>query len=250
MFERRNQSILTPHYSALVSHDDDEDEVFTLARKDHALADEDDELAEGDLQPGSAGVASDEPLISSEDLSKRKLKAGLSKKAILKNRPAAEKLVFDEAGNATNFYESGAQAELGAGDVAARKEFLEKERAQMREADKVDRAVARDAKREKKRKRKEREKEVSESDNVVAAVSLVQADRQLAKAEQAEFDEEYGGGVAVLGGESDYSDAGAPDESDEEPAPALDKRGGKRQKVVERDVEDEEALALRLLQGN
>lgn len=30
----------------------------------------------------------------------------------------------------------------------------------------------------------------------------------------------------------------------------MDKRGAKRQKVVERDVEDEEALALRLLQGN
>jgi ATP-dependent RNA helicase DDX10/DBP4 len=155
MFERRNQSILTPHYSALVSHDDDEDEVFTLARKDHALADEGDDLAEGDLEPKPVGAASDEPLISSEDLSKRKLKAGV------KNRPAAEKLVFDEEGNATNFYESGAQAELGAGDAAARKEFLEKERAQMREADKVDRAVARDAKREKKRKRKEREREVS-----------------------------------------------------------------------------------------
>jgi len=158
MFERRNQSILTPHYSALVSHDDDEDEVFTLARKDHALADEGNDLADGDLEPSAAAS---EPLISSEDLSKRKLKAGVSKKAILKNRPAAEKLVFDEEGNATNFYESGRQAELGAGDVAARKEFLEKERAQMREADKVDRAVAREAKREKKRKRKEREKEVS-----------------------------------------------------------------------------------------
>ena len=78
----------------------------------------------------------------------------------------------------------------------------------------------------------------------------IHADEQLARAEQAEFDAEYGEGVAVIGGRSDFSDGGADDDDDEEPAPVVDKRGAKRQKVVERDVEDEEALALRLLQGN
>jgi ATP-dependent RNA helicase DDX10/DBP4 len=169
MFERRNQSILTPHYSALVAHDDDlvkdgeddDDEVFTIARRDHALEDEGANLADTDLVPSANAAAVAEPLISSEDLSKRKLKMATSKKLNLKNRPAPEKLVFDEEGNATNFYESGIQAEQGAGAEAARREFVERERQQMREADKIDRAVAREAKKEKKRKRKEREREVS-----------------------------------------------------------------------------------------
>lgn len=168
MFERTNQSILTPHYSALIAHDDDDadegqdgnDEVFTIARRNHALDDEGEDLADGDLVPTER--AGPTPIISSEDLSKRKLKAASSKKQNLRNRPAPEKLVFDDEGQATNFYESGVQAEEGAGGEAARKEFFERERQQMREADKIDRAVARDAKREKKRKRKEREREVSD----------------------------------------------------------------------------------------
>ncbi|KAK1922966.1 ATP-dependent RNA helicase DBP4 [Papiliotrema laurentii] len=238
MFERRNQSILTPHYSALVAHDDDlakdgeddDDEVFTIARRDHALEDEGANLADTDLVPSVNAAAVAEPLISSEDLSKRKLKMATSKKLNLKNRPAPEKLVFDEEGNATNFYESGIQAEQGAGAEAARREFVERERQQMREADKIDRAVAREAKKEKKRKRKERERE--------------------AMAQAAYSDDEADGPIAVLAGaDGDYSDAGPGYDSKEEMPVA--KKGGKRQRVREQDagLEDEEALALRLLQG-
>jgi len=157
MFERRNQSILTPHYSALVSHDDDEDEVFTLARKDHALEGEGDDLADGDLDPTAPGA----PLISSEDLSKRKLKAGASKKQSIRNKPTGEKLVFDEEGQATDFYKSGRQEEELGGAEEARREFQERERERMREVSKIDREVARAARMEKKRKRKDKEREVS-----------------------------------------------------------------------------------------
>jgi ATP-dependent RNA helicase DDX10/DBP4 len=168
MFERKNQSILTPHYTALIAHDDDlageadDDEVFTLRRRDHAL---EGDSSDDDTPAVVAGTESAEkppakPLISSEDLSQRKLKQGASRKAQLKMRPAGEKLVFDEDGEARDFYEMGKAAEGGAGAEEARKEFVEAERARMKEADKVDRELARDKKREKKRKRKEREREV------------------------------------------------------------------------------------------
>lgn len=152
MFERINQSILTPHYSALVSLDrGDADEIFTLARHDHALQDDDASAQE-------QGV--DGSLISSEDLSKRKLKAGSSRKLQLKTRPASEKVVFDDEGLAREFYEAGKEAESGAGAEERRKAFVAGERETMRDADRVDREVARERKRERKRKRKEREREV------------------------------------------------------------------------------------------
>lgn len=239
MFERRNQSILTPHYSALVAHDEDaakngeedDDEVFTIARRNHALDDEGADLADGDLVPTDRAEAT--PLISSEDLSKRKLKAASSKKHNLKNRPAPEKLVFDDEGQATNFYESGVQAEQGAGAEAARKEFFERERQQMREADKVDRAAAREAKREKKRKRKEREREVS------LDVAGVYVTHSQAMDMGDDYDEDEGP-VAYLAGGEDF------DSTDD--APVVERSSGKKQKQSA-TIEDEEALALRLLQG-
>jgi ATP-dependent RNA helicase DDX10/DBP4 len=183
MFERKNQSILTPHYTSLVAHNDgdeegEEDDVFTLARRDHALSgDEDEDAAEkggvnatANSKSDSKSVAAAKPLVSSEDLSKRKLKAGTSKKARVKTGPAPEKLVFDEQGNPTNFYEEGTAAESGA--AGQRAEYVEMERERMRAADKVDREVAREKKREKKRKRKEREREVSSVGSVGVSSSL------------------------------------------------------------------------------
>jgi hypothetical protein len=69
-------------------------------------------------------------------------------------------------------------------------------------------------------------------------------------AQAAYSDDEADGPVAVLAGaDGDYSDAGPGYDSEEEMPVA--KKGGKRQKVREQDagLEDEEALALRLLQG-
>jgi ATP-dependent RNA helicase DDX10/DBP4 len=70
-------------------------------------------------------------------------------------------MVLDDEGNARDFYDAGVEAETGAGAEEQRKAFIEEESKRMREADKVDRAAAREAKREKKRKRKDREREVS-----------------------------------------------------------------------------------------
>ena len=146
MFERQNQSVLTPHYTALVSHDSDDEDLFTLARRDH------------DLETHPSGS------VPSEDLSKRKLKLASSKKGAAKLHAGPEKVVFDEdTGLPTNYYKEGQDAEADA--AAERARFVQEENARMREADKIDREVAREKKREKKRKRKEREREAREEED-------------------------------------------------------------------------------------
>ncbi|EIW69833.1 hypothetical protein TREMEDRAFT_30305, partial [Tremella mesenterica DSM 1558] len=155
MFERKNQSILTPHYNSLIRHSssasESEEEVFTLTRRDHDLPE----------FGGSTSGKSRKPLISSEDLSKRKLKAGGSKKGLLKIRSGPDKVIFDESGHPTTFYEAGKEAEDIARDSKLREKYLDEEKERMRKAHEIDREVARDKKRERKRKRKEKEKEVS-----------------------------------------------------------------------------------------
>ena len=168
MFQRKNQSILAPHYSAMVADDDSgsDDDVFTLARKDHDLSDDDGDIpsvpveAENSTAPKVSGPVFTTPApLANEDLSKRKLKSQISKRGLLKSRPTGEKTLFDDSGNVTTFYSAGADAETAAGQQRA--EYMENERERMKDATKIDREAAREMKREKKRKRKEREREVS-----------------------------------------------------------------------------------------
>jgi ATP-dependent RNA helicase DDX10/DBP4 len=163
MFERKNQNVLSSHYSKLIEHDepptsndddksDDDDEFITLKRADHDLPDESSKMLP--------------PLDSSSDLSKRKLKLGKAKQAIAKNG-IAKKLVFDDAGKSHEIYEMAdpdAWYEAKGGLVGAKKEgqlFAQQEGLKMRVADVADKQEARNKKRDKKRKRKEKEKEKS-----------------------------------------------------------------------------------------
>ena len=158
MFERKNQNVLSSHYSKLIEHDespssndddksDDDDEFITLKRADHDLPDEN-SLS---LDPS--------------DLSKRKLKLGKAKQAIAKNG-VAKKLIFDEAGKSHEIYEMADPDdwyEAKGGLVGAKKEgqlFAQQEGLKMRVADVADKQEARNKKRDKKRKRKEKEKSV------------------------------------------------------------------------------------------
>ncbi|GLB39922.1 putative RNA helicase [Lyophyllum shimeji] len=147
MFERKNQGILSAHYSKLVDHepaDDEDDEFITLKRADHDLPDDNNEV------------------LDTSDLSKRKLKLSKSKRAIVKNG-VAKKLVFDDDGQAHELYELADAEDLykAKGGLAGVKEegkkFAEEERGKMKVTDIVDKQEAREKKREKKRKRKERE---------------------------------------------------------------------------------------------
>ncbi|KAI0942852.1 hypothetical protein AcV7_002148 [Taiwanofungus camphoratus] len=163
MFERKNQNILSEHYTKLVDHSldrdaDSEDEFITLKRADHELPGND-ELPESDF------------------ISKRKLKMATSKKALAKSGPKGNKLVFDDDGNPHEIYEMKTAEEVfkGVDDVKeAGRKFVEGERGRLKEADVVDKAQAKEKKREKKRKRKEREREeLGYDDDDVAMVPII-----------------------------------------------------------------------------
>lgn len=149
MFERKNQNILSEHFTKLVDHatdSDSDDDFITLKRADHDLNDS--ELPEHDFA------------------SKRKQKMALSKKAIAKGGPKGSKLVFDDEGNPHELYEMKTAEEVfkGKDDVKeAGRRFAEDERGKLREADVLDREEAKEKKKEKKRKRKEREREVCDT---------------------------------------------------------------------------------------
>lgn len=147
MFERKNQNILSKHFTKLIDHDSDDandsdDDFITLKRADHELNEE--ELPEHDFT------------------SKRKQKLATSKKAIGKYGAKGHKLVFDEDGVAHEIYEMKTTEEVfKEADVKeVGRQFMEAERGRLREADVEDKAVAKEKRQEKKRKRKERERDV------------------------------------------------------------------------------------------
>lgn len=155
MFERKNQGVLAPHYSALIHHDDmptedGDDDFLTLEKRDHSLN-----------EVGLDGSSSSTPTLPT-DLSKRKTKLGESKKAMLKTKGLGHKLLFTEDGTSREVYEMAKAEDLDKlASEEKREEYVRANREEMKRADEEDRREAREKKREKKRKRKEREREVS-----------------------------------------------------------------------------------------
>ncbi|KAG8872316.1 ATP-dependent RNA helicase dbp4 [Tulasnella sp. 331] len=146
MFERKNQNILSEHYTKLIdgNEDDDsyEDDFVTLKRADHDLK----------------NIPDIDPIAT--DMSRRKLKAGTSRKAMLPYKGNPSKLVFDDEGEGHAIYEFADDEEFRKGDaVEAGRKFAEQEREKMAEVDIVDRQVAREKRRERKRKRRDLERE-------------------------------------------------------------------------------------------
>lgn len=147
MFGRKNQNILSEHYTKLIDHSENEDtddggDFITLKRADHDLEDDEESLA--------------------LNLSKRRLKEGESRRKMLRHKAAPTKLVFDEEGKSHAIYEMVDDEEFRKGDVRAEEaKFVERERTRLKEADLEDKELAKDKKKEKKRKRKDRERDVS-----------------------------------------------------------------------------------------
>ena len=161
MFERRNQSILAPHFTSMVQHDADrgldDDDVFTLSRRNHDLEDGiEQEPAEFEESPREEPSAV-KSLVSSGDLSRRKLKQASTRKGQIRLRSGPSKLLFTDEGDAREIYQSGIAAEKQA--TAARDAYFTKERESMLVAHKEDKQVAREKRMEKKRKRKDRERD-------------------------------------------------------------------------------------------
>ncbi|KAL5514712.1 hypothetical protein ACEPAG_2028 [Sanghuangporus baumii] len=233
MFERKNQNILSEHYTKLVDHqqsgngDEDEDDFITLRRADHDL-----DIPNFSSQPTPS-------LASASDLhatSKRKLKIGQSKKAMLKYKGQGEKLLFDDEGKAHKIYEMREVEEefkdRDALDVA--KEFAEGERGKLKEADVEDKAQVKEKKREKKRKRKEKERQ----ERAAAGSSGLQVGSTL--------DDGYSSPSF------DFISSGSDADDDTYNVPPTKKqKDAKRLEIAPTEIgtslEDEEALALRLL---
>ncbi|TFK52990.1 DEAD-domain-containing protein [Heliocybe sulcata] len=227
MFERKNQNILSEHYTKLVDHGadevDEDDDFITLKRADHELP--------------------SDGLPESHNISKRKLKAGLSKKAMLKYKGAPSKLVFDDEGRPHEVYEMQDPDEVFKGQedvMEAGRKFVQEERGKLVQADVTDKAEAKEKKREKKRKRKEREKEVDavgEDDNGGPSVAPLAGDDGYISPD---FD-------LPSGDETDGASPPPPKRSKGSPLANPQRRKGKG--VVADTLEDEEELALRMLRG-
>ncbi|KAI0786991.1 P-loop containing nucleoside triphosphate hydrolase protein [Abortiporus biennis] len=226
MFERKNQSILSEHYTKLVDHkdgdDSDSDEDFlTLKRVDHDLNET--ELTEHDYT------------------SKRKQKMSLSKKALAKYGEKGSKLVFDDEGNPHQIYEMKSTDEVFKGGVKevmeVGKKFAETERSKLRELDVIDKEEAKEKKREKKRKRKEREREAD-------------GDHEVAVAVVPPLDEDDG----YVSPEFDLPSEADSDEDTFVPPPAKRSRGSQSTIPTEESsktltLEDQEERALKLLRN-
>ncbi|PCH36854.1 DEAD-domain-containing protein [Wolfiporia cocos MD-104 SS10] len=225
IFERKNQNILSEHYTKLIDHTadhasgDDDDDFVTLKRADHELPG-DDEFPESDV------------------MSKRKQRMAKSKKAMAKSGSRGTKLVFDDDGNPHEMYEmKTAEEEFAGADVKeVGRQFAEGERGKMKEVDAIDKAEAKEKKKEKKRKRKEREREENGYANApgsVATADPVEDDGYVSP----EFD---------LPSDSDDTDG----EAERRPLKRAKAIGDKpRERDLDATLEDEEELALQLLRS-
>ncbi|KAE9407039.1 DEAD-domain-containing protein [Gymnopus androsaceus JB14] len=218
MFERKNQDVLSQHYSKLIEQDvaDDDDDFITLKRADHDITDA--PLKEAML----------------ENLSKRKQKLGKAKRTILLEAPTTKKIVFDDSGvgheaNEIADAEDWVKDKGGIeGVVEEGNKYAETERGKMKITDVLDKQEARDKKKEKKRKRNEREKMAMEGGKEVGA---------------------YAAPLSDEGYVSPEFDLPSDSESEEESRPPP-KRSKMTKPSSQPDIlQDEEELALALLRG-
>ncbi|TIB42839.1 hypothetical protein E3P86_00219 [Wallemia ichthyophaga] len=222
LFERKNQGQLSEHYNALVDRNregegESDEELMTITRRDH-------ELESG----GSDGEEDD----AAGNLSKRKLRAGQSKKAIAGKSEPGHKLRFDEDGQAHELYELQKGEDVDVDNE--KKRFIDEQNKQLKLADVENKRVAKEKRDEKKRKRKDREVEGDDSDDAAEAVI---GDGEDDGYVSPEFD---------LGDEDEIEgESGSDGESD-------DKESSQKKQKKEsetRDIDDDEEYALSLLRN-
>ncbi|KAF9652558.1 DEAD-domain-containing protein [Thelephora ganbajun] len=238
MFGRKNQTILSSHYSKLVEQDetsgfnpgdddDDDEDFFSLKRADHDLTTD---------------------LVEHSDLSKRKIRMMKSKKALAKAGPRGTKLVFDEDGRAHALYEFKDVKDVDVERDGT--EFIKKEIGKMQRADVDDKAVAKEKKREKKRKQKEREREEASLIIILSTVSWAcRAQRFLFQRGE---DGDYGGHTVAPPSDDDGYVSPAFDlplelEDDRTHFSAPPKKKSRKGDKPPTTLEEEEELALKLI---
>ncbi|CAO3624025.1 unnamed protein product [Cunninghamella echinulata] len=225
MFQRKNQDILSEHYHKLVDYEgdkmveEDDDEFMTLGRVDHELeSDSDDNMKD----------------TKAENLSKRQAKMG--KKELAKRSAKGEKLIFDDEGMPHQLYEVIKEEDfLKDGDAKTqRDEYINVKGELMKAADMDDKALAKEKRQEKKLKRKMREQEAN---------GMVYEDEE----DNNEYSDDYSEDE-----DEDTSDRKRKtflDESEEEEEREQDNKKRVIQVDEPQTIEDQEALALKLLGG-
>ncbi|KAI9736410.1 MAG: ATP-dependent RNA helicase dbp4 [Claussenomyces sp. TS43310] len=184
MFERRNQDVLSGHYSKMIADDDvaeldsnsdaDDDDGFLSVKRVHEVDNEGDANAIAATGPKAKII----PGIGTELVidSKRREKLLKSKKNLLKLKGKGKKLVYDSDGEAHEIYELENENDFNnrGSAQAQRAKFLEEEAARVREADLDDKQLAKEKRREKREKRRLREAAADDKeDDEDAAPELV-----------------------------------------------------------------------------
>ncbi|ESZ95212.1 ATP-dependent RNA helicase DBP4 [Sclerotinia borealis F-4128] len=239
MFERRNQDVLSGHYSKMIADDtpmkdvdgtadaDEDNDFLSVKRvlpvdKLDSSDDDDDVAATGPLGKVIEGISKDPIVIDS----KRKEKLLKSKKKLLKLKDRGTKLVFDEEGNPHQVYELEDEEDFRARGTAEeqRVKFLGEEAERVREADLLDKQTAKDKKRDKREKRKARE-------------AALDDDSEAPELDDAEGDEDP---MALL-----RSLPLPEDEEDEEDEDSTERPAKRPKKWFEDDSDDERKVAKR-----
>lgn len=207
--------------------DEDDGDFLTLAPKQRHL-----ELDIGDVPAASSSSGSKDILpLDHDDISKRKLKQGVTKKGLMALRGSGEKLVFDDEGTAHALYELVDDKTLTREEIEEeRRRFVAEQGGKMKDVDVLDKEAIKALRREKKTARKAREREVD--------------GRQKANNQN---DEDDGPMLEDDEGEivPDFDDIDLPSESEDD---LQQKQSGKRKMEAQEDEEDDlEAMALQAL---
>lgn len=234
-----------------------DDGFLTLKRADHALEENDGDVYDLGARKGNITMEQAQA-DATENLSKRKLAMGQSKKALAMagKRGIGEKLIFDDDGEAHALYELQDEAEFKKrGDAKSQaQQWEQEERQRMQQADLRDKEMAKEKRREKRVRQKAREKAIERGED-------------LDEDEEAEDDESEQDGRVVLapidnrsdGYETPDFDISTDDEepSDFDPAPAPKRSkhshapaAGKSESRKKTKTELDEEHALQLLAGN
>ena len=180
MFERRNQDVLTDHYTKLANgtEDADEDNDFLSVRRRLSDASSVDSEVE---RPTNASKATKGKVIvdlGKEAIgvdSKRKNRLLKSKEKLRKLKGKGKKLVFDEDGNAHEIYQLQNEEQFkqkGSAD-AQKAHFLEAEQERLKAVDLADKQIAKAKKKVRREKRKAREADEASGDGYEPEAVLI-----------------------------------------------------------------------------
>jgi len=215
--------------------DDDEDEdeddgdFLTLAPKQRHL-----EFEVGEGEQSSIDVLP----IDHDDVSKRKLKQGVTKKGLMALRGSGEKLRFDEEGTPHALYELVDDKTLSREEIEnERKRFIAEQGGRMKDTDVLDKEAIKALRKEKKTEKKMREREVDgwKKGKDVDGGSDGEDEGLMLENDEGE----------VI---PDFDDIELPSESEEE-EDMPSKQSGKRKLEVDKEEEEDdlEAMALQAL---